>query len=258
MKKLIVANWKMNPASESEAVHLAKFSDEKNVVICPPFPFLGAVKSVLRKADLGAQDVFWQNPIPGGAFTGEISINMLKKVGAAYVILGHSERRHYLAETDEIINQKLKAALAFGLKVVLCVGEPLSVRTEGLKSAENFVKSQLVKDLKNTSNLLRPSGASGDGGKPTTQNLIIAYEPIWAIGTGKPDKPEDSATKVSFIKAFLSTKTYNLKPHVLYGGSVTSANSPRIFECKEIDGVLVGGASLKAEEFKKIIKIANG
>lgn len=245
MNKLIVANWKMNPVSESEAVRLAKSCDEKNVVICPPFPFLGAIKNVLRKADLGAQDVFWQNPIPGGAFTGEVSINMLKKIGATHVVLGHSERRSYLGETDEMINEKLKAAIAFGLKVILCVGEPLSIRREGLKAAENFVKSQLTKDLKGIENL-----------KLKIDNLVIAYEPLWAIGTGKAEKPEESAAMTNFIKGFLSTKTYNLKPHVLYGGSVTSANSERIFEQTEIDGALVGGASLKSEEFKKIISIS--
>lgn len=244
MSKIIIANWKMNPISEAEAIRLAKSSDEKNVVICPPFPFLGAVKNVLRKADLGAQDVFWQNPLPGGAYTGEVSIGMLKKIGVTHVILGHSERRNYLAETDEMINEKLKSAIAFGLKVILCVGESLSIRREGLSSAESFVKSQLAKDLKNTSNL-----------KPLSANLTIAYEPIWAIGAGKADKPEDSAKMAAFIKDFLKTKTYNLNPRVLYGGSVTSANSERIFEHEEIDGALVGGASLKSEDFKKIIKI---
>ncbi len=246
MSKLIVANWKMNPISEAEAVRLAKSSDEKNVVICPPFPFLGAVKNSLRKADIGAQDVFWQNPLPGGAFTGEVSIGMLKKIGVTHVILGHSERRNYQAETDEMINEKLKSAIAFGMKVILCVGEPLSIRREGLSAAEAHVKSQLAKDLKNTSNL-----------KPLSANLTIAYEPIWAIGSGKADKPEESAKMAAFIKSFLSTKTYNLKPNVLYGGSVTSANCERIFEHKEIDGALVGGASLKAEDFKKIIRISS-
>jgi len=246
----------MNPTSESEAVRLAKSSDEKNVVICPPFLFLGAVKNAVRKADLGAQDVFWQNPIPGGAFTGEVSIGMLKKLGASHVIIGHSERRNYLNETDETINQKVKSALAFGLKVILCVGEPLSIRREGLESAKIFVRSQLAKDLKNTSNLLRPSVASREGGKPLTSNLIIAYEPIWAIGSGKSDKPGDSASMAAFIKDFLKTKTYNLRPGVLYGGSVTSKNPERIFEQREIDGALVGGASLKPEEFRKIINTA--
>ena len=244
MKKLLIANWKMNPISESEAIRLAKSSDEKNVVICPPFPFLSAVKNVLRKADLGAQDVFWQNPIPGGAFTGEVSIGMLKKIGVTHVIIGHSERRNYLSETDEMVNQKVKSALAFGLKVILCVGEPLSVRRESLNAAKSFVKSQLIKNLKGFENY-----------KLKIENLIIAYEPIWAIGVGKPDKPEDSATMASFIKDFLKTKTYNLQPNVVYGGSVTSANAGRIFEHKEIDGALVGGASLKANEFKKIINI---
>ena len=235
----------MNPSSESEAVRLAKSCDEKGVVICPPFTFLNAARQNLRKADLGAQDVFWENPIPGGAFTGEVSISMLKKIGASYVIIGHSERRKYLAETDEMINKKIMATLGFGLKVILCVGEPLSVKREGFESAKNYVKKQLLQDLKSFYNL-----------KPITQNLVVAYEPIWAIGTGKPDNPADSAEMAKFIKTILSSRFALRDLRVIYGGSVTSTNAGRIFEHNEIDGALVGGASLKAEEFKKIIKIS--
>ena len=245
MSKLIVANWKMNPSSESEAVRLAKSCDEKGVVICPPFTFLSATHQNLRKAELGAQDVFWENPIPGGAFTGEVSISMLKKIGVGYVIIGHSERRKYLGETDEMINKKVMATLGFGLKVILCVGEPLLVRKEGLDTAKNYVKKQLLADLKDIPNLQRQ-----------ISNIIIAYEPIWAIGTGKPDNPADSAEMSKFIKALLNSKFNIQNSKVIYGGSVTSSNVGRIFEYREIDGALVGGASLKAEEFKKIIKIA--
>ena len=160
-----------------------------------------------------------------------------------YVIIGHSERRRWLHETDQMINKKVLAALRAKLKVILCVGEPLSVRKKGLQAAKNFVKNQLQKDLKNIYNL-----------KPKTHNLIIAYEPIWAIGTGKPDDPAETAEMSRFIKEYLKPKTYNLKPKVLYGGSVTSLNIGRILEYNEIDGALVGGASLKANEFKKIIQ----
>ncbi|MEK7181403.1 MAG: triose-phosphate isomerase [Patescibacteria group bacterium] len=254
MSKLIVANWKMNPSSESEAVRLAKSYDEKGVVICPPFTFLSAVRQSLRKADLGAQDVFWENPIPGGAFTGEVSISMLKKIGASYIIIGHSERRKYLGETDEMINKKVLATLGFGLKLILCVGESLSVKKEGFDTAKNYIKKQLRQGLKGFYNL-KPSAGSGSSSGGTTQNLIVAYEPIWAIGTGKPDNPADSAEMAKFIKNLLSSRFAIRDLRVVYGGSVTSSNAERIFEHSEIDGALVGGASLKAEEFKKIIRI---
>ncbi|MBI2034013.1 MAG: triose-phosphate isomerase [Candidatus Liptonbacteria bacterium] len=242
-RKILVANWKMNPQRESEAIKLTKAIDAKNVVICPPFPFFKSVKSVIKKASLGAQDAFWEER---GAYTGEVSPLMLKKLGVDYVIIGHSERRRWLHETDEMINKKVKVALKVGLKAILCVGEPLSVRKKGLQAAKNFVKNQLREDLKNIYNL-----------KPKTYNLIVAYEPIWAIGTGKPDNPKETAEMSRFIKEYLKPKTYNLKPKVLYGGSVTSLNIGRILEYNEIQGALVGGASLKVNEFKKIIKIAS-
>lgn len=246
MKKIIAANWKMNPSSRSEAVRLAKASDEKGVIIFPPFVFLSAISKIIKKADLGAQDVFWENPPDGGAFTGEISANMIKRSGGSWVIIGHSERRRYLEESDEIINKKIKASLASGLKVILCIGESLTVKKEGTDFAKNFIKSQLKKNLLGLENFnLKDS------------NLVIAYEPIWAIGTGKPDDPADAADMAGFIKSYLSANIPALKPVVLYGGSVTSSNTARIFEHKEIDGALVGGASLKTGEFKKIIRIAS-
>ncbi len=234
MSQLLVANWKMNPASESEAVKLARASDANNVVICPPFPFLRAIKQAIKKAALGAQDVFWENPpASGGAYTGEVSAKMLKGLGVRYTIIGHSERRRWLHETDEMINKKIQAVLKADLKAILCVGEPFSVRKKGLTAAKNFVKKQLKKDLRGVKS-----------------KFIIAYEPIWAIGTGKPDNPRETAEMAKFIK--------NLsRARVLYGGSVTSLNIGRILEYNEIDGALVGGASLKAGEFKKIIKIAS-
>ncbi len=250
MSKLIIANWKMNPSSESEAIRLAKASDAKGVVICPPSIFLNQIHSILKIADLGAQDVFWENPIPGGAFTGEVSISMLKKSGASHVILGHSERRRYLNETDEIINKKLLSALAFELKVILCIGEPISIKKEGILAAKNFVKKQLLKSLAGIENL-----------KTQAKNLILTYEPVWAIsaglGTGHADTPENAAAMINYIKELLVTR-YSLSVNkVIYGGSVTSANVARILEYKEIEGALVGSASLKAEEFKKIIKISS-
>jgi len=240
MSKLIVANWKMYPQAESEAKILAKNSDFPNVIVCPPFPFLGAVKSVIKKAKLGAQDVFW---FVKGPYTGGVSSQMLKGLGVSYVIVGHSERRSYFGETDEMINKKVKVALKAGLKVILCVGEHWSIRKKGFASAKNFVKKQLEKDLAGTTNH-----------KLQTTNLIIAYEPVWAIGTGRADKPEETVEMTKFIKKILFSRFHFLNSKVLYGGSVDSKNAFSFLNQPFIDGVLVGGASLKPTEFKKIVQ----
>ncbi|MFA5099221.1 MAG: triose-phosphate isomerase, partial [Candidatus Paceibacterota bacterium] len=178
--------------------------------------------------------------------TGEISPDMLKDFGAEYVIVGHSERRKYLNETDELINKKVIAGLNGGLKVILCIGENLAIRRLGIKAVKKFVKNQLQKDLKSiTTNY-----------KSQTTNLIIAYEPIWAIGTGKACNPEDALEIIKFIKQALSIK-YKYKVSsikVLYGGSVDGKNVADFIKYKDIDGVLVGGASLKPKEVLEIIK----
>jgi len=208
-KPLIIANWKCNPASLQEAKKL--FNSVKKgigrikkaeVVICPPFIFIPSLKAN------GAQDSFWENE---GPFTGEISPTMLKKSGVEYVILGHSERRKYLKETDEMINKKVKAVLSAGLKPVLCIAE----------------LTQLKKSLKGIS-----------------EKVIIAYEPIFAIGTGKP---------CSIEKAGKMRKMINQKM-VLYGGSVNSENAQDYIKKAGFQGLLVGSASLKADEFIKIVK----
>lgn len=241
MGKLLAANWKLNPTTTREALKLAKASDQKGVLICPPFPFLSTVKSNLKRAKLCAQDAFWENR---GAYTGEISPEALKRIGITHVIIGHSERRKYLKETDEMINQKVKAVLKTNLKIILCVGEPYSIRRKGFAAAKRFVASQLKKDL---------AGVS----KKQRAGIIIAYEPIWAIGTGKSDNPPETAEMSAFIKNFLAAKPYTLNPRVLYGGSTNSKNIKDFLKHKEIDGALVGGASIKAEEFKKMIRIAS-
>lgn len=247
MSKLIVANWKLNPQTYREAENLVKaFSGSQRkvkVVICPPFVWLTDLSHKKHPGlEFGAQDVFWENK---GAYTGEISPAMLKSSGVKYVIVGHSERRRFLGETDDMVNRKVKAALKSGLKVVLCVGEGKEVRRRGKAAARRFVKDQLRKDL---------NGISGKSG-----NLLIAYEPVWAISTtrgGWVDTPEDAAEMIQFIKDFLKAKSYKLKPNVLYGGSVTSVNAARFLKKPEIDGALVGGASIKQSDFKKIIKNA--
>lgn len=236
MNKLLVANWKLNPEKLSEAVKLAEAIDKKCVVICPPFPFLAAVGKVLKYAKLGAQDIFWEEK---GPFTGEVSPAMLKDLGVKYVIIGHSERRRWLGETDEMIGKKVAAVLRAGLKVILCVGEPVSVRKKGgALTAERFVREQLVRDLKFVKRL-----------KSKTKDIIVAYEPVWAIGTGHYDTPKDMLAMTSVIKRVLPVG-------VLYGGSVDSKNVGNFIKYREVDGALVGGASLKVEEFKKIINIS--
>ncbi len=235
MSKIIALNWKLNPESIREASVLLSHSDNRNVIVFPPFIFLPLAKNKLKKSGLGAQDVFWEEK---GAFTGEVSSSMLLNSGAKYVLVGHSERRKYFNETDEIINKKIKSAIKSGLKVILCVGEPSDVRRMGLTEAKKFIAFQLKEDLD----------------KISVKNLIVAYEPIWAIGTGKSDDPAESAEMAGFIGQILKYKHKISDPKVLYGGSVDSKNVRDFIGFKEIGGVLVGGASLNKEELGKILK----
>lgn len=258
MKKLIVANWKLNPPTHKEAERLVggvvrgitkHFNAE--VVLCPPFTHLYHVSRITyhdKKIKLGAQDVFWED---GGAYTGEISPKMLKSSGVKYVIIGHSERRKWLGETDEMVNKKVLAALRAGLKVILCAGEPerkeLGIKNNELRKAKNFVGQQLKKDLAG----IKKSSVIGH------QSLVIAYEPIWAIGTGRACKPQDAAEMARFIKDFCAKRFALRDLPVLYGGSVNGKNALSFLEREEIDGALVGGASLNVGEFKKMINITS-
>lgn len=239
MKKLLIANWKMKPATVAEAVRLAKVSDVKGVFIAPPFAFLFPVKSTLEKAILGSQDIFYENPKKGGAYTGAVSAAMAKSLGAKFAIIGHSERRAE-GETDVTVNKKIRIALDAGLTPVLCVGESEAVRARGIAEAKAFVMLQLTKDLAATT--------------VKSKKIIIAYEPIWAIGTGNNDTPENAADMAIFIKELMA-KHYKLKASVLYGGSVNAKNITAFAREKEIDGFLVGGASADAKEWKSIIKL---
>ena len=236
-KKLIVFNWKMNPTTLKKAVSLAKISDFKNVVVIPPFLFTEEIGKILKKAELGAQDLSWEE---GGAVTGEVSARELKNLRVRYAIVGHSERLQKLRETDEIINKKVLAALKNGLKIILCVGEDLKIRKKGKKAVEKFIKTQLEKDLKGIFKNYNLKANS----------LIVAYEPIWAIGTGRSDTPQDAYDMIQFIKQTLKAK-------VLYGGSVSGKNIKNFVIYKEIDGFLIGHASLKSKEVEKIIKALN-
>lgn len=251
-KKLIIANWKMNPQTGKEVERILvgynKQLKTKNlklktdVVICPPFVFLNSVGNLLKaksyklKASLGAQDVFWEDK---GAYTGEISPAMLKDLKCGYVIIGHSERRKYFGETDEMINKKILAALKAKLNVILCVGENYR---ENHNEIPNVVEEQIASALANVP-------------KSAINKITVAYEPVWAIGTGIPDTPEGAMMAAVLIRktavGIFGPSAKNLR--VVYGGSVNAENAGNFINHEGIDGVLVGGASLDPQEFAKII-----
>lgn len=241
MKKLIVANWKLNPTSLKEAKELfdavkaafakASAAEERvDVVICPPFVYLPLLKGLT----LGAQDVAFEEK---GAFTGEVSAAELKDLNVEYVIVGHSERRKYFGETNETVNKKLQKVLNTGLKVIFCIGE-----NEG-EDKTVVLEQQITEGLK-------------DIGQEHVKNMVIAYEPVWAIGTGKNCSIQDTKSAVELIKKNLSN-VYGQDLadgiQILYGGSVNAQNSEEYLKDGEVNGLLVGGASLKAEEFVKIV-----
>lgn len=232
----MIFNWKMNPATLKEAVSLAKTSDYENVVVAPPFPFLEEAGKVLKKAKLGAQDLFYEEK---GAFTGEVSAKELKDLCVEYVIIGHSERRHKLGETDEMIAKKLKAALDEGLIPVLCVGETKKEKEDGER--KKVIERQLEIGLS-----LIPKRSTLSAGR-----FIIAYEPVWAIGTGNPETPDSAVETIKLIKSLVVSRWSSVK--VLYGGSVNSQNLGDYLKYEEIDGALVGGASLDKEEVKAMV-----
>lgn len=235
MAKLLIFNWKMNPATLKEASVLAQASDHENVIVAPPFPFLEPVSDTLIKSKLGAQDLFWE---AGGAFTGEVSAQELKSLGVSHVIIGHSERRHKLGETDEVIAKKMKASVEAGLIPILCVGE---TKEEKFAGHREMVIERQIKSAFSEFQFPFPDF-----------QLIVAYEPVWAIGTGDPENPEHAAGVIAFIKGMLLTLGFGLSTKVLYGGSVDSSNLGNFLKRKEIDGALVGGASLKIEEVGKM------
>jgi len=243
-KKLIVANWKMNPSTEKEAKELFTkvqngIKDIKNVevVICPPFVYVLCFKFHVSGLALGAQNVFYKE---SGAFTGEISPSQLKDLKVEYVILGHSEARLYLNETDEIINKKIKVSLAENLKPILCIGEK-----EG-EDKEKVLELQIKEGLKEVS-------------EKDLNNVVIAYEPVWAIGNGKNCSVKETLNSTLFIKKIITdlySKEIANELIILYGGSVNSENSAGYLKNGEVSGLLVGGASLKPEDFIKIVKSA--
>ena len=245
-RPLIAANWKMYKtisealtivASIKAGVHKAT---DCEIVICPPFTALAAVGNALKESplELGAQDMY---PEPEGAFTGEISPLMLKEVGCRFVILGHSERRIHFHETDESINKKVKTALKFNLVPIVCMGETLEER-EGRKAFE-VVKRQFDGSLKDLS-------------VEDIQKTVIAYEPVWAIGTGRTATPEQAEQMHSYIRRLLHeqySEEAASRVSILYGGSVRPDNMAALMQKSNVDGALVGGASLKADSFTQIV-----
>ncbi len=249
MRKTVIAgNWKMNndlKESEKLIVELKNLlKNEKpncDVIVCPPFTSLSEASKLVSGSSikLGAQNMHFEE---NGAFTGEISASMLKSVGCEYVILGHSERRHIFGESDEVINKKIKKALAAGLKPIFCIGELLEERENG--TTNDVVKRQVLKGL---------DGISADDMK----NIIVAYEPVWAIGTGKTASPAQAQEVHEFIRDLIEID-YSLEVAndlvIQYGGSVKPDNAKELLSQKDIDGALVGGACLKADSFLGIIK----
>ncbi len=244
-KPVIAGNWKMNmtpseaKALVSELLPLVK--DAKcEVVVCPPFVDLAAIKPLLEGTNvkLGAQNVHWAEK---GAFTGEVSANMLKEIGVEYAIIGHSERRQYFGETDETVNKRAKAALAAGLIPIICVGESLAQRENGETDA--LVTAQV--------NLALDGISAAD-----VEKLVIAYEPIWAIGTGKTATKEQANETISVIRAAVRAlygENTADAVRIQYGGSMNAANATELMSMPEIDGGLIGGASLKAVDFSKVV-----
>ena len=241
---LIAGNWKMNKTT-AEAVVFAdelkkeSFCDNATVAIMAPFTQLYSLKEALKGTNIkiGAQNVHYEE---SGAYTGEISIPMLKEIGVDFCVIGHSERRAYFNETDDSINKKLKALIENQITPILCVGESLEIRESA--GEQTFVASQLVTDLSG----LLPDALS---------KLVIAYEPIWAIGTGKTATPEQAEEMCAFIRGVIAGM-YSDKiadnMFILYGGSMKASNSAELLSMPDINGGLIGGDSLKVETFAKI------
>ena len=246
-KPIIAGNWKMNKtAAEAEALInelkplVAKSKPE--VVICVPYTDLWVAKKAIEgsKIKLGAENVSWAD---SGAFTGEISADMLLEIGVEYVIIGHSERRQYFGETDASVNARIKQALAKGLKPIFCVGETLTEREKN--KTKRVLKKQVVEGLKDVADL---------------SNVVIAYEPVWAIGTGKTATAEDANKTIGYIRSLIR-KIYGAevakKLRIQYGGSMKPGNAKELMAMRNIDGGLIGGAALKATDFAGIVNYKN-
>ena len=251
-KKIVAANWKMNMTQAEAAAFIDAFvvevGDERDVeiVIIPPFTALPKVSEVLggsHEIKLGAQNMHWER---SGAFTGEISAAMLRDLYVRYVVLGHSERRQYFAESDEIVNRKTRAALEASLRPIVCIGETLDQRDAG--DVEKVLGRQLRGSLANLDS-------------KELLECVVAYEPVWAIGTGRNATPDQAQEAHAFIRRVLgeiSDEATAEKIRIQYGGSVKPDNAAQLMSQPDIDGALVGGASLDPRSFAQIVKAAGG
>ncbi|MEK7449900.1 MAG: triose-phosphate isomerase [Planctomycetota bacterium] len=245
-KPVIIGNWKMHTTAVEATDLLADLKNELAEVtdveigVSPPFVYINTARDILKNSNikLGAQNVYWE---PAGAFTGEISAPMLKDSGCDFVIVGHSERRHLMGETDEMVNKKIKALLNTGLIPVFCVGEKLEEREEG--TTQTVIRKQVESGL-------------DDIPVEKIKEIIVAYEPVWAIGTGKTATPQQAQEVHSFIRQLiirLADAAAAEEIRIIYGGSVKPDNIDALMTEPDIDGALVGGASLKADSFAKIV-----
>ncbi len=247
-KPLVAGNWKMNGSRESNNALIKGIIEGSSqvtnaeILVCPPFVYISEVAALLEGTDIayGSQDVAKEEV---GAYTGEISVSMLKDIGCTYAIVGHSERRALYGDTDKIVAQKFAAAQNGGLTPVLCVGELLEEREAGQTEAVVEKQLQAVVDLVGISAL---------------EKSVVAYEPVWAIGTGKTASPEQAQEVHAFIRGWISKEDAAVaeKVRILYGGSVKAANAKELFSQADIDGGLIGGASLAADEFISICEAA--
>ncbi len=248
-QKIVAGNWKMNKTLEEASILTSELmgmvADEVKgnvkVVLCTPFPYLYPIKQQLgsnTRISVGAQNCSEHD---SGAYTGETSVGMLKSMGIPYVIIGHSERRQYFGEDGKLLATKVDKALAQGLTPIFCCGEPLEIREKG--THEQLVKQQVEESLFHLS-------------AEALQKVVIAYEPVWAIGTGKTATSQQAQDMHSVIRKHLASKYGAIAEtiSILYGGSVKADNAKELFSCADVDGGLVGGASLKSREFVEIIK----
>jgi len=244
-QKFVIANWKMK-LGISESIHLAKaikkIKSNVEVVVCPSFASVVEVRNILKgsKVKVGGQDCFWESE---GAYTGEVSASQLREAGCDYVIIGHSERRKYLQETDEMIHNKIKTALSASLTPIICVGESFEQRSEG--ATDYVLINQVTKAIEGV-----------DLG--SDKKIIIAYEPVWVIGSGQAISPDEAEHAHQVIRQSLfdifSPGLVKNNFSIIYGGSITSQNVGEFIALENTSGVLVGGASLKSDEFIAIIK----
>jgi triosephosphate isomerase len=250
-KDLIAGNWKMN-ATHLEAIQMVQKLgyrldpgdyDRVDVVVCPPFTALRSVQTVIEtdylRLQLGAQNVYWE---PQGAFTGEVSAPMLARLGVKWVVVGHSERRHLMGETDEMVARKLRAVLAHGMAPIVAVGETFEQREQ--EFTEAVIGGQLRAALEGLE-------------AATVASLVVAYEPVWAIGTGRTASDEQAAEAIGYLRRLVGEgwgEEAAARIRILYGGSVTPGNIAGLMAKRDIDGALVGGASLDPDKFASIVR----